>query len=363
MNQTQNAGNGHGKTFEIIPPRSPEEIEAESKKRLAYVLRDKINWSKHPMACKGFLTALLDLTFLKKFGGDSRGRIFTNVQKLRVILKHNKDSVSKWRDYWIEQKMLWVSRSWPVQEWRLTDLFPAPEPYTGQETLDFLRGSAAAEQSGDLRNNGFSAKNSHSPSVSEEIRNYPPSEPPNSSETFGTGILDLRNTLPRPSAHMCGDCRKGVPKPSETSAETSSKGVPKPSETSADKVRATMETPRSIGASGVIGGFPSPEKQFQDWIKSLEGMYQSNLKLLEKSFIIKLRTAQSPEAKSEWSRRLKIVQDRLLGGPVEDKMPQPVRLDKKPAMDPLKTKRLWEKAKKNLPPALQKKAATTTAAH
>lgn len=99
------------------------------------------------------------------------------------------------------------------------------------------------------------------------------------------------------------------------------------------------------------------EKQFQDWLKSLDGQFPSRLRDLEKAFTKKLALAQSPEARTEWNKRLAVVRDRLLGGPVQDKpQPKPVRADQKPALSFEQQKKAWEKAMKSLPASLQTKS-------
>jgi len=85
---------------------------------------------------------------------------------------------------------------------------------------------------------------------------------------------------------------------------------------------------RDLSSDRGMGETLPTEKQFQAWIKSLDGMFPSRLRLTEQAISKKLALAKSPEAKAEWKRRLKIIQDRILGGPVPDeapKQPRPVR--------------------------------------
>lgn len=103
------------------------------------------------------------------------------------------------------------------------------------------------------------------------------------------------------------------------------------------------------------GGFPPPGKQFEDWIKTLDGMFPSKLLLLEKTLTKKIELAQSPEARMEWRKRLKIVQERLLGGPVEDKPKlqlSPAQVNKA-TMTPEEMRHHWNTAKQILPKTLK----------
>ncbi|MDE2100714.1 MAG: hypothetical protein KGL39_25945, partial [Patescibacteria group bacterium] len=97
------------------------------------------------------------------------------------------------------------------------------------------------------------------------------------------------------------------------------------------------------------------EKQEEAWIKSLERMYPRELSDLERLFTKKIQLCQSPEGKSVYRKRLKIVQDRILGGPVEDKAPpKPAHVDQRPAMSSAEMQKHWAAAKQSLPRPLQK---------
>lgn len=121
--------------------------------------------------------------------------------------------------------------------------------------------------------------------------------------------------------------------------------------------------------NGEKAATPPPDKEFQQFLKSLEGLYPSRLHKLEKDLTLKFRAARSPEAKAEWKRRLEGVQNKLLGGPVDDKAvdPKPT-IQVKPKMSPEEQSRLWQRDKRKLPADLrrillgQQKAAATAAA-
>jgi hypothetical protein len=112
------------------------------------------------------------------------------------------------------------------------------------------------------------------------------------------------------------------------------------------------------------GGSPSPDRQFQDWLKTLPGMFPSQLRRTEKDLSAKLQKAQSPEARTEWQRRLVAVRLQLLGGPVEDKpkATRPVQVEKKPEMTPEQLKAAWKKEQAALAIILKQKSVNETKA-
>jgi len=64
-------------------------------------------------------------------------------------------------------------------------------------------------------------------------------------------------------------------------------------------------------------------------------MFPSKLRRLQAELQNRLRGARSEEARREWQRRLKVVEERLLGGTVEDApKPKPVRAAPPPPEDP-----------------------------
>ena len=250
-------GNGeHEKAFVLAKPKTPEEIEQEGKRKMAPQIRSDINFTRHPAPAKFFYSALLDLTFLYKFGGDGRGRIFTNVIKLARILKHHKDSISKWRDYWIAQKLLWVSEGWPRQEWRICPLYPAPASQTGQEEFDYIVGRAANEQSLAPRPGDFLSQKAEEALVSEEICSPPPTSPAEKADVGGSGSVHLRLRKPSPSAIPSTDLRPGEPKTPATREYTNGKGEPTTSAIVAQKSLATKESPKEVRSLGANGGGP-----------------------------------------------------------------------------------------------------------
>lgn len=178
--------NGRTKAFELAPVKSPEQIESEGKKKLAPEIRSSVFKMRLPAQVKFFFAALLEATFLFKFGGDGRGRIFTNVTKLSRLFKHDPDSITSWRDRLVREKLVWTSHEWPDQEWRICALYPAPEEYHPRDR-DYVLGKAGSlenEQTGNLRQGDFLAKPEASPSVSEEIRTCPPKTSVETTEGF-----------------------------------------------------------------------------------------------------------------------------------------------------------------------------------
>jgi hypothetical protein len=120
---------------------------------------------------------------------------------------------------------------------------------------------------------------------------------------------------------------------------------------------------KDIG-NGERAAAPPPDKKFEKFLNSLDGLYPSRLIKLKTDLHRELLIAKSPEAKAEWKRRMDAVRQKLVGGPVKDEAtkPGPVRVAPKPSMSTEQARRHWEKAKKNLSPALQQKAAAGTAA-
>jgi len=83
------------------------------------------------------------------------------------------------------------------------------------------------------------------------------------------------------------------------------------------------------------GNPPPPDEQFRQWSKGLEGMFPSKLRRLQADLQQRFRSARTEEARREWERRLKVVEERLLGGTVADvPKPKPVRAAPPPPEDP-----------------------------
>jgi hypothetical protein len=247
-------GNGHEKPFVLAKPKTAEEIDLESKRKIAPQIRSDVNFSHHPAPEKFFFGALLDLTFLYRFGGDGRGRIFTNVIKLSRILKHHKDSIAKWRDYWVREKLLWVSEGWPRQEWRICPLYPAPSAQTGQDEFDYIVGKAANLQSLERPPGAFLSQKTEEALVSEDICTPRPETPSNRADVVGSVGVQHRLSEPKASAVSSTNPRLSEPKTPAVSEYNNGKGEPKTPAHKADKSTATMETPKEIRSNGAIGG-------------------------------------------------------------------------------------------------------------
>ena len=56
----------------------------------------------------------------------------------------------------------------------------------------------------------------------------------------------------------------------------------------------------------------------QKWLSSLDGMYPSKLRKLRDDLKASFRAARKEEAKKVWQWRIDAVEERLLGGKVED---------------------------------------------
>lgn len=64
-----------------------------------------------------------------------------------------------------------------------------------------------------------------------------------------------------------------------------------------------------------------PMEPFDVWLRNISRMYPSNWITIKAELKLKLSRARSPEAKAEWRRRLAVIEEKLLGPPVND--PQP----------------------------------------
>lgn len=342
-----NEENGKNKAFELAPVKTPEQVESETKRKIAPQIRDAVFKMKLQAQVKFFFAALLDITFLYKYGGDGRGRIWTNVQKLSRLFKHDKDSITKWRDRLAEENLIWVSNGWPTQQWRICALYPAPEDYRPAEE-DYILGRAGAaekEESGNLPQGVFLSQNQKSPQISEEIRRSAPKTPAHHAEGIGTVRGNLPHCKGNPSPHNRGNLPQGAPKPSATCAEVLGKGIPIPSALCSDKSRTTKETP--IGEFGGLeaklegkGSLPPKiellkafkNKAWGSWALSLAYKYQRELKELRVDLLSQQKQLEPGDQQiPDIAERLDAIDIALYGG----KRPQPARKPARPAMPAL----------------------------
>lgn len=90
-----------------------------------------------------------------------------------------------------------------------------------------------------------------------------------------------------------------------------------------------IESPVVVSVPGrVKGDAPPPEDAFA---KSLKGLFPSRLSRMRSDLELKAHKARNPDAKREYQRRVKLVEDELLGGPVPDEPVAPRAARKAPA--------------------------------
>jgi hypothetical protein len=271
MNDHNNGnGNGNGhKVFELAKTKTPEEIAQDATRKMSPEIRRAVNCMKLPMAVKGFFSALLDFTFLHCYGGSGRGKIFISIRDLCRLLKHDKDSIAKWRDVLLSEKLIWFREGWPTSEWRICALCPAPVTDFSAREQSFIRGRAAALETDSpappeplrhLPHGVFAAPEHKSPSISEEIGQTGGTEPVNPSEDIGGGGGERRRACPTPSATFGGERRSTPPTSSAKVGENVGHPLRHLPHGVSDNFRTNKESPmekRSLGDKG--GGEPPPK--------------------------------------------------------------------------------------------------------
>jgi hypothetical protein len=361
-----NEKNRHQKAFELTQPKTPEQIKREALNALMPQLRRNCSRDvrlKKLVGAKWLFGVLTDNSFMNKFGGDGNGRVYCSLKDLRRLYGHDEDTLANWRNKLCETGWIWFQDRWPKSCWGIVGACNQPElPFVGSEFTEIMAQTSSRTQPSAAVGQELNGKTVE---FRQNDRTKPLDQPPSAVEqTESDGLNNRSVRLLQPPAAASVTGVEGSHQPPETVILTEMNGHSDPLMT----VKPT-ESDGHIREIPVVGrlengekGEPLPtEEQFQDWLKSLKGMYTSRLKDLEKTFTKKLALAKSHEAKKEWKRRLNIVQERLLGGPVEDQQVKPVRVEPKPAMTFEQQKAAWEKAKENLPKqkAAEKAAART----
>jgi hypothetical protein len=215
-------GNGHQKAFELTTPKTPEQLAREGAAKLAPKLRRAVREMQLDPQVKFLFDAILDDTFMFNFGGDGRGRMFASIRDLAERYGHDRDSITKWAAKLIEKEVLWMGRSHPDQEWRITALCPAPDRKAEPRQKVRAMASAAADRSNaeDTRIAPLSSQVVDDPRKTEgnrTIRGHVPAS--NAEDTRTTG-----GTLPPdwrvPSAQLAEPFRQLLPIPSASGADT-----------------------------------------------------------------------------------------------------------------------------------------------
>jgi len=142
-----NGHNGHKKVFELAPVKGPEEAELEYIREFAPKLRRKIREDEALSGgAKFFYMALLDDSFMWKFGGNGRGQLWVTVQDLAERYKHDRKTIEAWREELCARRWVYYRRDWPFPEWRITNLCPAPETRNETAAAQMSLGRAASEE-------------------------------------------------------------------------------------------------------------------------------------------------------------------------------------------------------------------------
>lgn len=256
-------GNGHKKPFELAPVKTPEQIAAEATRKIAPEIRRGVHFSRLPAPVKFFFDALLDLSFMHCYGGSGRGKIFITERDLSRLLRHDKDSIAKWRDRLIRERLIWIRKGWPKNEWRICALCPAPETEVRFTEYDNIRGRAAALEPvkgtvRDLPPSPFLPKNGQPPSVSEETGGADGKGAASLSDNFRQTVRELPTDCPTSSDTERGRTRTQCPTTSDKVGEDTPPHCPTPSDSQSEGFRANKETTRRVGGTGGSRSVCSP---------------------------------------------------------------------------------------------------------
>lgn len=313
------------------------------------------------------------------------GAICISQQKLADKFNVSLRTIWNWKQQLLAKGVIWMSskfmpNAWPMDIYHLTRLDP-PGPTEGRTTLDGMWGNGKRRQRPEQV--GLGAREPGQRMIpgtgarGNRLHSETGFQNPEKSSFLPANAAPNRNPLPASAETGCqpepkqvaAQSRNTLRRGAETGCEPEPKqvatgsrnGLPLAAETGCEhkKAKSVVKSNFRVGEEPL-----PPQKQFEAWIRSLDGMYPSALRLLERTFTKKLALAQSAEAKAEWKRRLKIVQERLIGGPVPDETAKPIHVEAKPkpTMKPEDQKRAWEHAKSILPDYLKQKAAGKAAA-
>lgn len=161
-------GNGTGKVFRLAPAVTPEEeARTEVLREIAPRIRRKVREdSRLSAGAKFFFYALFDDCFWHAVGGHGTGQIFADIRTLAERYGHDEKSIIRWREELEEAGWLWTNYQWPMTEWRLTPLMPAPAFSPHKKAVQMSLGRAAkpvGETPTTPRTGGKSAKNGGTP--------------------------------------------------------------------------------------------------------------------------------------------------------------------------------------------------------
>lgn len=154
-------GNGHAKpkAFDIVPPKSPEQIAREEILSTMPRLRRECSRDrrlKRHVGAKWLFAQISDLTFLHTHGGDGFGRIYISVRDLKRIFGHDEGTLGRWRDKLIECGWIWFRDMWPKSCWGITgvcrqpELFPPNSEYIQQAVKGEREAASCGVEGGGL---------------------------------------------------------------------------------------------------------------------------------------------------------------------------------------------------------------------
>jgi len=210
-------GNGHGKVFRLAPVESAAEEARDNviRKIAPQIRRDVRNDTRVSPGAAFFFYCLLDDCFWHQVGGHGTGRIYASLKDLADRYHHHKDTVARWRDELINCEWLYCRDEWPLTEWRLTPLMPAPENSPHQRAVQMSLGRAASvdEQSRKLPlspSNGEKPNVSASPAASSGRAK--PQLAARAALSYGSQSRKLRLGRPKLKAGKAGKLRPTGPK-------------------------------------------------------------------------------------------------------------------------------------------------------
>jgi len=157
-------GNGNGNGDHTPADDTREELIKDIAPKIRRRVRED---SELSAGAKFLFFCLLDDCFWHKVGGHGTGRIFDTLRRIAKRYRHNKSTVAEWRDELIKREWLYCRHEWPLTEWRLTPLMPAPDDSPHQAAVQMSLGKAAKEdndQDGEgVRNSGQPPANGAKP--------------------------------------------------------------------------------------------------------------------------------------------------------------------------------------------------------
>jgi hypothetical protein len=332
----QNSKNGHREPpFRLAPIQSPEE-EARDKvlRSIAPQLRRAIREDDRlSVGAKFFWVCLFDDCFWREVGGFGTGQLFADIDTLALRYHHDERSIRNWRDELEETGWLWTNYEWPMTEWRLTSLMPAPTEHKHKKALQRTLGLAASGKSPEssktgpeAQKGGDSAKNpKESGTFSRRARENDPDCAEQNAVARGTECSELAEQNTAESGKISRERPHSIP--GATAKNDGSDGktfhsqvhsVPQEHAVSSNgrgQKGSGETTPRSMekGVKGG-GGTPAPENGLEEeikaWRASLNGCFQSKLEKKLSKFKAQLRTASA--AKNEAASRLRDLLERKI---------------------------------------------------